>query len=83
MKDTNDGKWVKTMTYYLDPDYRKLSENGVPHCVRCQKAVDKSKAIKVTLVDSAPGRNDKLHVVLGGTELMGSDCWKKISKEVA
>jgi hypothetical protein len=34
-------------------------------------------------MDSAPGRNDKLHVILGGSDLMGTDCWKRITKEGA
>lgn len=67
-------------TFYLDPDYRKFADYKIPYCVRCQRAVDVSKAIKVTLLDSAPGRNDKLHVRLGGADLMGADCWRRISK---
>lgn len=58
--------------FYLDPDYRRQAIAGVPCCIRCQKPI-KGQAVKVTLV------ND-WYVTLGGTDLLGPDCWKKISR---
>ena len=63
------------MAYELDPDFRRDAPNGKPYCVRCQKAIaDVNKAIHVT-VDW-----DTWLVTEGGTELMGRDCWKQITK---
>lgn len=60
--------------YYLDPDYRKSPDCSKPFCIRCQKPIkDVSKAILVSYVGDC-------YVIEGGKHLIGSDCWKKITK---
>lgn len=56
---------------YLDPDYRKWPDMSKPWCIRCQKPIkDVTKAIECTVMD--------VHVSLGGSDLIGKDCAKKI-----
>lgn len=70
------GGYIRSMkTYYLDPDYRKMSDTSKPFCVRCQKEIkDPSKAVKVTLIA------DGFHVREGGSDLIGKNCWKFVKK---
>lgn len=60
--------------YELDPDYRISPKIDKPCCIRCQKELDPKNAIKVTQVD-------EWHVIKGGSQLIGKDCWKQITKE--
>ncbi len=59
---------------YLDPDFRKNPPSDGEYCVRCQKPLT-GKVVEVTV------NWDNLTVVLEGSEKMGINCWKKISKE--
>lgn len=61
--------------FVLDPDFRKDAPKSGPFCVRCQKPIqDPAKAVQVTV-----DWNTWL-VVAGGEDLMGADCWKKITR---
>ena len=61
--------------FYLDPDFRRDAPEEGPYCVRCQKRIaDISKAVHVT-VDW-----NTWMVTEGGDDLMGHDCWAKISE---
>ncbi len=56
----------------LDPDFRKSPKTAI-YCCRCQKDIaDQTKAVRVT-VDW-----DTWLVIMGGNDLMGRDCAKKI-----
>lgn len=62
------------MWFYLDPDFRRDAPKTGAYCVRCQKAIaNPAKAMAVTV------NWDWWSVTKGGPELMGADCWKKIS----
>lgn len=65
-------------TYYLDEDCNAATAVAVreaaTRCVRCHKKI-KGRGIAVTVVMV----NDAPHVKAGGAELIGPDCWKKIT----
>lgn len=61
----------------LDADYRKEPKRNsvgefLPHCCRCQKTIDPDGALLVTT--DAIGAQVKL----GGSELIGKDCARKV-----
>lgn len=81
------------MIYELDPDFRRkyMPPAGVKMCCRCQKDIkDVSRARPVTVaweewaVIDGHDKEDNFPAIFNrkviGNELMGSDCWKKVSK---
>lgn len=60
--------------FWLDPDYRRDAPTTGPYCIRCQRSLRNCKSVQVTLTSMWT-------VKLGGEELMGLDCWKKVSKD--
>lgn len=58
---------------FLDPDYRKEPDTSQPFCCRCQKPVDPENALTCKV---SGGLYDQ--VALGGDDLIGRDCAKKI-----
>lgn len=64
--------------YNLDPDFRRDEPNSGDYCVRCQKKItDRRKAIWVTV------HWETWTVWAGGSELIGADCWRAITKSAA
>lgn len=61
-----------SMKYLLDPDFRKDPPKKGSFCVRCQKPVNESNAIKVSV------NWDNWTFELSGNEFLGRDCWRKI-----
>lgn len=65
--------------FYLDPDYRRdAPKDTALFCCRCQKRVSGATTLRVVEVDwdKMMVRNNPL-----GKELIGSDCWKQITKD--
>lgn len=58
----------------LDPDFRNNTKNiNKPHCCRCQKNFKNNQGYLEVTVNW-----DNWEVSLGGKELLGKDCAKKI-----
>lgn len=66
-------------TYKLDPDChafwkykRNIGSDRTPYCSECFRTVDPAKAKAVTVSE------DGFSCTLGGSNFIGSNCWKKI-----
>jgi len=65
--------------YYLDPDYRRDAPKDKPYCIRCQKEIkDIKKAVRVDFDENTI----RVKQNESGEFLIGSNCWKQITKNV-